>query len=87
MRPETQYCKEFAVLRVCLEGSGVGLGDDSLDIHVVEMFDVFGGERKRYLSTLGDVVPQGHGIISLVYYSLSLCLWKMSPQPSNLPLN
>lgn len=51
------------------------------------MFDVFGGERKLYLSALGDVVPQGHGIISLVYYSLSLCLWKMSPQNSNLPLN
>lgn len=35
------------------------------------MFDVFWGERKRYLSTLGDVVPQGHGIINLGYYSLS----------------
>lgn len=38
------------------------------------MFDGFRGERKLYLSTLGDVVPQGHGIINLVYYSLSLSL-------------
>lgn len=38
------------------------------------MFDGFRGERKLYLSALGDVVPQGHGIINLVYYSLSLSL-------------
>lgn len=36
MRAETQYFKEFVILRVCFEGSGVGLGDDSLDIHVVD---------------------------------------------------
>lgn len=43
------------------------------------MFDVFGGEGKRYLSTLGDVVPQDHGIINLVYYSLLLSVVNASP--------
>lgn len=46
MRTETQYCNEFVVLRVCFEGSGVGLGDDSLDIHVVDDVRCVWGRRE-----------------------------------------